>query len=74
MKHYSANIEEGIIVDSGHLTLTAGDSIISQNIDKTGNDRAIILGFADTEFVDGTGAVVSNDAFNGVSYDARRQY
>ena len=70
MKHFSANLEQSVTVDNGDLTITAGDSLIIANTSKTGADRAIQLEGTATEFVDGTGAIVSNDSFNAVAFNA----
>ena len=68
MKHFSANLEQSVTIDNGNITVTAGDSFISENTTKTGANRAIQLLGTNTEYVDGTGAFVSNNAFDAVSF------
>ena len=66
MKHYSANLEQGAQVDLGSLTITSGDSLISANNTKTGSAKAFSFAFAATDYINGTGDVVDNTAFDTV--------
>ena len=64
MKHYSASLEQGAQVDLGSITITAGDSLISENTTLTGANRAIILEGESTDYVSGNGEIIDNPAFD----------